>query len=454
MKLTFLMLALYIIPAGVLVNAQTLNTVHDFAALVSDTNFDGSEVCSPLLPASDGSLYGTAQYGGTNGTGTAFKFSSAGGFKLLHAFGPNPQQTNLDGAYPYSGVVEGSDGCFYGTTVGGGSYGYGTVFKMTSNGVVTLLHSFDYHDGENPTTPLVPAGGGFFYGTTALGSSNSSGSIFSIGTNGQFQSLHAFSASWTNAYGRDTNFEGEEPYGALVLNNGALYGATAIGGAYGNGAIFRFVPTNGTCTVLHSFDPSPFGANYNGALPYGGLALGTNGLLWGTTSQLGLTNAGTIFQVTTDGVFTVVHTLRPEIDGSSPRCTLLLGSNGDFYGTTQTGGTNFAGTIFKISESGTFSVVCTFGGTNDGSAPYAGLCVGADGNMYGTTWDSGAQSNGTIFELVFPVYKLSITPSAGKKVVVASAQWQTVTPAPTVVAGRFVVTNNATVPKSFYRLRQ
>jgi uncharacterized repeat protein (TIGR03803 family) len=461
-------------------HAQILTVVHDFSAFVNSTNSDGANFYAPLLPARDGSLYGAAASGGTNGAGTIFKCTPGGGFTVVHTFtaNANPYGTNADGAYPEGGLVQDTDGNFYGTTTGGGAYGnYGTVFKMTAGGILTTLHSFNYSDGENSGTALTPAGGGTFYGVIPLGGANSSGSIFRVNTNGTFQSLHDFALRSPNAASVYTNFDGAEPYGTLLSGgDGYFYGTTEIGGTNGNGTVFRFNTNNGAFDVLHTFGAVNGLTNADGINPLAGLTLFSNGVFWGTATFGGTNGNGTIFQITTGGVFTVLHTFNINTDGSAPSSSLLRGRDGNFYGTAEYG-TYWSGIVYQFTTNRVLTPLHFFNQLNipqsnygwDGANPYAGVSLGSDGYLYGTTVGDGANTNGTIFRLIYP--GLAIANLPGKKVLISwptnqagftlqvntnltAANWLTASPAPAVLNDQFVVTNDAAVPKSFYRLKK
>jgi uncharacterized repeat protein (TIGR03803 family) len=157
--------------AGVL-SAQTFTTIYNFCSQTSCT--DGYYPVAGLVQGTNGAFYGTTQIGGTNGDGTIFKITASGALTTLHSF------DGTDGADPYAGLVRGTNGAFYGTTYLGGANGYGTVFKITASGALTTLHSFDNTDGALPYAGLVQGTNGKFYGTTYEGGANSDGTVFSL----------------------------------------------------------------------------------------------------------------------------------------------------------------------------------------------------------------------------------------------------------------------------------
>jgi uncharacterized repeat protein (TIGR03803 family) len=323
-------------------------------------------------------LAGLTSNGGPQGKGTLFNISTNGtGFAVINGFqdwGKNPN----------GGLVLGSDGNFYGMTNVGGTYGYGTIFKMTPAGAITVLHHFDYtKDGANPYGDLTLARDGNFYGLTSAGGTNTYGTIFKITTAGVFTVMRHFSY----------NTDGANPRGQMVVGaDSSLYGITYRGGANGAGTIFKF-KTTGTYTVIKSLTTATDGVNAQGSL-----VLAKDGNFYGITYGGGANNYGTIFKVTPTGTFTVIRHL-VAADGSSSRSTLVQAPDGFLYGMAYGAGVNGNGTIFKISTTGTFSVLRSFVYTTDGGLPNGSLIVGIDGSLYGTTSGGGPNRAGTIFKI-------------------------------------------------------
>jgi len=196
---------------------------------------------------------------------------------------------------------------------------------------------------------------------------------------------------------------GANPISALIQGrDGNLYGTTVNGGTNGRGTIFK-VTTNGVFTSLFSFNGT------NGANPFGGLLQNSNGLLFGTTSYGGIgyngaasSGNGTIFSITTNGALQTLYQFSGGIDGWNPSwAKLVQGADGNYYGTTFRGGTNGTGSAFQITPGGTFSSLLSFVTEGDGGiSPYGGLTVGPFGSFYGTTSSAGANSYGTVFRML------------------------------------------------------
>ena len=306
----------------------TLTTLYSFCAQPKCT--DGAFPIAGLVLGTDGNFYGTTAYGGVNDDGTVFKITSGGTLTTLHSF-----DLTDDGAYPYATLVQATNGNFYGTTSYGGANAYGTVFEITPGGTLTTLYSFDDTDGAYPEAALVQASNGNFYGTTFEGGANFDGTVFSITSGGTLTTLHSFDGT-----------DGYLPLGALVQANGDFYGTTVEGGANGYGTVFKITP-GGTLTTLHSFDST------DGALPEAGLVQATNGIFYGTTLNGGANDAcavgcGTVFSITSGGTLTTLHSF-DSTDGDDPYGGLVQATNGTFYGTTDAGGANAGGTIFSLA---------------------------------------------------------------------------------------------------------
>ena len=210
-------------------------------------------------------------------------------------------------------------------------------------------------------------------------------------------------------YSFSTGTDGAIPVAGLITDgNGNLYGTTFNGGTNGNGTVFKLTPNSAggyNESVLYRF-----GANgaTDGANPYAGLITDTNGNFYGTTAYGGTNSNGTVYKLTPNstGGYTesVLHSFAGGTgDGAIPVASLITDGNGNFYGTTQYGGTNNNGTVFKLiaNSSGgyTESVLFSFGTGTDGANPYAGLITDASGNLYGTTQNGGTNNSGSVFKI-------------------------------------------------------
>ena len=359
------------VAAAISTSAQT------FTVLTSFTGLDGDEPHASLVQGTDGNFYGTTNYGGPNAMGgTIFNISPGGALTTLYAF--CDQYLCTDGEHSFGGVIQASDGIFYGTTQGGGINNDGTVFQLTPEGTFTTLYSFAGEDGKVPTAPLIQAANGDLYGTTAGGGRDGAGTIFKITLAGKLTRLHSF-------HGVD----GANPVGALVqTSDGNFYGTTS-GGA---GTIFEITPAN-RLTTLHSFSGS------DGYSPVAGLVQAVNGNFYGTTSSGGANGDGTVFEITPAGTLTVLHNFEGNgVDGANPGAALVQATDRNFYGTTTNGGDADAGTIFTITPWGRLSTLYSFD-WGSGDLPYSALFQATDGAFYGTTGQGGANCCGTVYRL-------------------------------------------------------
>ena len=295
---------------------ESVSDVHDFQG------DDGFGPDTPLVVGSDDALYGVVSNATTSG-GTAYRVDPLGGFTLLHAF------TSSDGTTPHAPLLEASPGNFYGVTDFGGANGHGTAFHMDFSGTVTPFHDFQTSDGTLPRS-LMKALDGNLYGTsTADGLPSSGGSVFEIALPAQTVTpFHLF----------DTT-EGNVPAGPLTQTaDGTFYGATWYGGDMFNGTVFTMDGT-GAATPLHSFSFSE-GVGYTS-----GLLLAADGTFYGVRDG---GSGGVLYQITTDGTFTILHQFGQGLDGSSPVGNLIQASNGGIYGVTRDGGAGRRGVIFRL----------------------------------------------------------------------------------------------------------
>jgi uncharacterized repeat protein (TIGR03803 family) len=368
--------------------AQTFTTLHSFDGT------DGENPEAGLVQATNGNLYGTTYGGGANSYGTVFKITPSGTLTSLYSF--CSQSGCTDGKNPYAGLVQATNGNLYGTTYYGGANGEGTVFKITPSGTLTTLYSFAGYptDGAYPYAGLVQATNGNLYGTTYGGGPSSDGTVFEITPSGTLTTLHSFAG-----YPAD----GSGPYAGLVqATNGNFYGTTAFGGANEEGTVFKITPS-GTLTTLYSFCSQSVCTD--GENPLAGLVQATNGNLYGTIAYGGANGEGTVFKITPTGTLTTPYSFCSQsvcTDGENPEAGLVQATNGNFYGTTYVGGASGHGTVFDITPSGTLTTLysfCSQSGCTDGEYVYAGVVQDTNGNFYGTTIFGGANNVGTVFSL-------------------------------------------------------
>jgi uncharacterized repeat protein (TIGR03803 family) len=382
--------------------AQTPTTLHSFDST------DG-QLPELLVQASNGSIYATTAEAGANGFGTVFKITPGGRFTLLDSFDA------ADGEYPYGApLVQTANGYLYGTLQAGGAdltlcggSGCGTFFRMTPAGTLKTLHNFcsqtNCTDGSTPLMGLALAADGSFYGTTSAGGSNcitdgGCGTVFKINPEGKLTTLYSFCAQ-TNCT------DGDYPTSWLIeATDGVFYGTTLAGGSNciadgGCGTVFKINP-EGKLTTLHSFCTESDCTDGNAPRA---LIQAANGDFYGTTNRGGANGAGTIFKLTHSGTVTTVHSFASN-DGVG--IVTLQATDGNFYGTTHAGGANDAGTVFKMTPHGTVTTLysfCAQSSCTDGNAP-VGLIQDTDGKFYGSTQAGGASSActggcGTIFRI-------------------------------------------------------
>jgi uncharacterized repeat protein (TIGR03803 family) len=360
--------------------------LHGFA----DGPDDGSMPAAALI-LDGGTLYGTSCYGGTSGAGTVFKISSGGaGFAVLYSFTGGAS----DGARPLAALVLDGTGSLYGTTVGGGASGLGTVFRVGRDGSgFAVLHTFagGASDGAKPEASLVLEDD-TLYGTTSQGGPSGYGTVFRVKSDGDgFALLHSASPAAP---------DGMFPYTSVISDGaGNLYGTTYCGGAFGGGVVFTMRTDGSGYAVLHSFAGGPS----DGAGPLAALVLDNAGTLYGTTCYGGAAGLGTVFEIGSDGGgFAVLHSFAGGAsDGTNPKAALILDAAGTLRGTTYGGGPSDLGTVFGLGRDGTgFVVLHSFaGGASDGALPTAALVSDGAGTLYGTTFRGGGSDDGTVYSM-------------------------------------------------------
>jgi uncharacterized repeat protein (TIGR03803 family) len=384
-------------------------TLYSFRAVGGDGNFPFGN----LVLDSHGYLYGTTYSGGAYGAGTVFVVQPQSNGKwsesVLYSFNPG---NGSDGSSPQCGLIFDAHGNLYGTTVAGGAYGAGTVFELSpqqgGDWNEAVLYGFNPNNGDAgyPYAGLSFDPHGNLYGVTSSGGASYQGAVFELspGTGGNWseQVLYSFCSE-------NNCIDGSSPfYGGVILDEaGNLYGTTESGGTYQGGVVFKLSSGAGgwTETVLHSFGHSTDGRNSG----YGTLLIGKNGNLYGTTAWGGSSSRGTLFELSpTHGggwAFNILYDFKlGDLDGWYPFAGLIFNQAGNLVGTTAGGGSNANGTVFQLTSGRngwTESLLYNFNwGGEDGANPeYATLVFDKDGNLYGTTYPGGAYDSGVAFEL-------------------------------------------------------
>jgi len=390
--------------AAPLAHGQMQRVTFTTLAAFNNTNSGANPYDPPVLGA-DGNLYGVLPYGGTNNAGVIFKVSTNASPTTFYNF------NTWDGAFPVGQLLSGHDGNLYGTASGGGTNKQGTIFKITTNGTFTLLYSFGMVtndlgyalDGSSPYGGLIQGRDGNFYGVTYSGGITNKGTVFQFSTNGTLAILHSFT-------GDGSSDDGAYPYTAPLVEgaDGVFYGTASAGGTNNAGTIFQ-ITTNGTLTNLFEFN------NTDGLNPYAGLSFGTDGNLYGTTASGGTNGAGTAFQITTNGVLTTLFQFGGADGLYYSEGGLVAGNNNTLFGTTYRGGAKNDGAVFQLTTNGLLTTLYSFTNGSDGADPFAGVMRDASGNLYGTALYAGTNGGyGTVYSLSFSTLLSIISPAANE----------------------------------------
>jgi uncharacterized repeat protein (TIGR03803 family) len=366
---------------GQCATAQTYTVLHTYPA--------GSGINTPALMSQgrDGDLYTTIFNNGTESKGSVFKITPTGDVTTIYNFCSETSCT--DGFNPTGGVILGFDGNFYGTTQAGGTgvaHPAGTVFKLTPLGQLTTIHTFDNGTDEGqPTFPPLQGQDSNFYGVSE--------SVY----NGQYGASYKVSASGVFTLLSDFNYtDGNDPNVPIYAIDGNLYGTTVFGGSKNLGVVFKMTKT-GKVTVLHDFVGYPT----DGCYPEGKLVQGSDGNFYGVTYRCGThsTVGGTVFKISPSGAYTLLYSFCSAAycpDGAQPLSGLVQAADGNFYGTSSTGGTKNAGTLYKITPAGVHAALYSFCDPScNGFGPATPLVLHTSGKFYGNT--NGNSLGGTVF---------------------------------------------------------
>ena len=368
---------LLVICGAITATSQTFQKIFTF----NGTNGE-SPLAMSLTQGTDGGLYGTTVGGGLYGSGTIFRISQAG-LRTLFNFNASP------GTGPATSLIQANDGEYYGTSSGDGPNNWGTVFKITARGNLTTLYSFcasgTCTDGMEPHASLLQASDGNFYGSTMEGGDLTCqagfgcGLLFKITPQGDFTIVHVFEG-----------IDGRTLATPLIqADDGNIYGATLQGGTYDFGTIFKLT-LSGQLTTLHSF-------NYSDGYAPTSLIQALDGDLYGVTANGGAYAGGAFFKLSLGRGLALLHSFNSD-EGQSPAPGLIQATDGNFYGTTQVGGQNLAGTVFQLTASGAITTLHNFA-VVDGTNPSGGLMQDTNGLFYGGTVFGGAKNDGTLFSL-------------------------------------------------------
>src|SRR5438128_5612887 len=377
--------------------ATTTDVIFSFA------EDDGEYADTDLETDSAGNIYGTTVLGGDFGSGTVFKLSpTPTGWEhtVLYSF-----TSGADGGEPYKGVTLDREGNLYGTAVAGGSGscegGCGVVYKLTNSGgtwTPTVIHAFTGgDDGSGPGARVAVDPQGNVYGMTPTGGAFGLGTIYKLhpGANGNY----TFRVIHSFTGGTDGS---SGSAGKMVLRNGYLYGAATTGGEVGSGTVFELSPTQvgeWDFKTLYSFRGQP-----DGVFPYGALLFDRSGNIFGTTYYGGVNGFGAVYQLaprpTGEWLERVLYSFAADGDGNSPISHLNFDSVGNLYGTTSEGGLG-SGTIFKLTRgpngSWVESLPHLFQGPPDAAFPYSGM-INRAGSFYGATTHGGDNDDGAIYK--------------------------------------------------------
>lgn len=330
-----------------------------------------------LARGPDGHLYGTTPIGGPLGGGTVFRMTSKGALTVLHAFVAEQAE------FTPSGITWGGDGHFYGVTTYGGSFGGGSFYRITPAGDLTVLSSFELDTKVGnywPSHGLMLSSDGRFYGAA-------NDAIFRVTPAGEMAVLYSFV----------DDRQGRRPNGGLIEDEaGDLYGTTASGGEFGHGAVYRLSKA-GVLTVLHSFA----GHRTDGKTPRSGVTL-VGDQLYGTTMQGGKHDQGVVFRLSTHGGnYQLLHAFKEHGRAPCwPSTGLTLAPDGWLYGASERGGTAGSGTIYRVSPTGQVTPLHSFGQSADvGLRPRSDLLLSGERTFHGTTDGGGMDDLGTVYKL-------------------------------------------------------
>jgi uncharacterized repeat protein (TIGR03803 family) len=332
---------------------------------------------------------GSTRDRGLTHSGTLFAVTSTGRVVLLHSF-----VAPTEGSSPNDVLAVDSLGNIYGTTNLGGKFNGGTIFQLTKQRVLKVLHSFDAGsgDGSNPHQGVVLGPMGALFGAASAGAIDTNGSIFEVSSSGVYQNRYYFKSRG----------DGHCPFSGVAVDGKGFVFGTVVGNGFGgdpNGAVWKLSPTN-KLTPLYIFKDGA-----DGEYPDQSPIIDGAGNLYGTIiTKNGAEYAGAVWKIDTAGRFSLLHRFTGMADGFGPNGPLMMNVDGNLYGTTSSGGNlpgkpgAGLGTVFRITPTGEFTVVHTFTG-KDGSNPSGTLAHDSKGAIYGATTGNSGNIGGTIFKI-------------------------------------------------------
>ena len=365
-------------------SAQTYTTLYTWP---EDTRNDtGVGLAGIMTQGRDGNIYGTIGDDNSTAAGSAFKMTPSGTFTQIYSF--CSLSKCADGSQPWGGLSLGMDGNLYGTTTGGGSLSSGTAFQLTPAGALTTVWNFDNGtDGGVPWYPLLQGLDGNFYGVSNTQYGGDYGAFFKLVPTATPPYKESVLVDFNYTNGNDSNLPTQG-------TDGNFYGSSLSGGSKGLGVVYK-ITAAGAITVLHNFTGYPS----DGTDPIGAMVQGNDGAFYGVTWEGGSSNLGTIFKITSSGTYTLLHNFVGwPGDGAYPRSGLILGSDGNLYGTALNGGSANDGAIYKVNSSGQVTVLyslCSQKNCTDGFSPVIPLLQYTNGKFYGST--SGNSLGGSYF---------------------------------------------------------
>jgi uncharacterized repeat protein (TIGR03803 family) len=400
--------------AGYAHAAGTLETLYSFCATSGCP--DGDQPYAGVTLESSGKLLGTTGFGGKYNGGTVFALDDRHGtwtLKNLKSFcvGTPPSCQSDEG--PSVTLVVDTQGNIYGTVYFGGSNSDGAVFELESKGgrkyALHYIHNFAGSDGEGPwdlsyagqSTGAPYDGTSPLYGATIAGGTNESGTVYSMTPDKGGWTFHTL-YNFCSASGCS---DGGLPRGAVLVGaSGALYGTTGYDGVNNAGTIYELTQSQGSWseTTLYSFCAQANCTDGNG--PFAGLAEDSSGNLYGTTYFGGNANDGVVFELAAGGQYSVLYSfcaLANCTDGSEPAAPVTLDSKGNILGTAGRGGDKNYGAMYEI-KGGAYTRLysfCALANCSDGGYPYGALALDSKRHIYGTTQYGGTHDLGSVYRL-------------------------------------------------------